>query len=73
MNARLNTQTVPISKLVPLPGNPRKTLKPDDPGWRRIRRRLHRRPDRARFARRTHGGLVDAHSQEAEYTSSSLP
>lgn len=36
MNARLNTQTVPISKLVPLPGNPRKTLKPDDPGWRRL-------------------------------------
>jgi len=36
VNARLNTQTVPISKLVPLPGNPRKTLKPDDPGWRRL-------------------------------------
>ncbi len=36
MDARLNTKTLPISKLTPLPGNPRRTLNPDLPGWRRL-------------------------------------
>ena len=36
MNAALTTRTIPISKLKRLPGNPRHSLEPDDPGWRRL-------------------------------------
>ena len=42
MNTNLNMQTMPIDRLKPAKYNPRKDLKPGDPAYEKIKRRMRR-------------------------------
>ena len=41
MNTQMNLQRVAIERLKPAKYNPRKDLKPGDPGYKKIRRSMH--------------------------------
>ena len=43
MNTQMNLQRIAIEKLKPAKYNPRKDLKPGDPGYEKIKRSLHHR------------------------------